>query len=203
MIRRRPALAARRQAVGHTQDSLTNELGIDRSTIVRWEAGTTEPQPWLRPKVARVLRISADQLAAMLSAAPAPRPAVTTVTSPPPPPTMVIHHGADTSVMHAFRTADKRIGGGQLYHTVVRYLHTEVAPQLFGASTDTSGRRLFSSAAALTEMAGWMAHDAGHDTQAGQHFRRLVLTGSLAERVQRVRCSTQPRLTSYGLRKAG
>jgi DNA-binding XRE family transcriptional regulator len=178
MIRGRPALARRRKAIGHTQESLAHELGIDRSTIVRWEAGTTEPRPWQRPRIAKILGISADRLDAILSNTPTAvdsRPAATVVTSPPPqPPTAVICHSGDTAVMHAFRTADKRIGGGQLYRTVVNYLHTEVAPQLFGASTDTSGRHLFSSAAAFTEMAGWMAHDAGRDTQAGQHFHRSL-----------------------------
>jgi DNA-binding XRE family transcriptional regulator/tetratricopeptide (TPR) repeat protein len=178
MTTRRPALARRRKAVGHTQESLAHELGIDRSTIVLWEAGTTEPLPWQRPRIAKVLRISVDDLDAILSDTPAAvdsRPAAPAVTSTPPqPPPVVIHHSGDTSVMHAFRTADKRIGGGQLYRAVVTYLHTEVAPRLFGSSTDTSGCHLFSSAAAFTEMAGWMAHEAGQDTQAGQHFRRSL-----------------------------
>jgi hypothetical protein len=39
------------------------------------------------------------------------------------------HSNGDASAMHAFRAADKKIGGGYLYRTVVDYLHTEVAPQ--------------------------------------------------------------------------
>lgn len=104
----------------------------------------------------------------------APCPAAATASSAPPQLPAMATQGGDMSVMHAFRTADKKSGGGQLYRSVVHYLHAEVAPQLFGASTDTSGRQLFSSAAALTEMAGWMAHDAGQDTRARQHFRRSL-----------------------------
>jgi transcriptional regulator with XRE-family HTH domain len=62
MASRRHHLAQRRRAVGLSQEQLAERLGIDRSTVVRWEAGQTEPQPWLRPKIARVLQVSIDQL---------------------------------------------------------------------------------------------------------------------------------------------
>ncbi|MDA1358665.1 hypothetical protein O1R50_03470 [Glycomyces luteolus] len=39
---------------------------------------------------------------------------------------------------------------------------------------------LFSAAAGLTEMAGWMAHDAGDDTTAEQHFRRALELASVS-----------------------
>lgn len=79
---------------------------------------------------------------------------------------------ADASAMQAFRDADRQVGGGHLYATVINYLHTEVAPRLFGNDHTKDGPRLFTAAAALTEMAGWMAHDAGHDGRAQQHFSR-------------------------------
>jgi hypothetical protein len=49
------------------------------------------------------------------------------------------------------------------------YLEREIAPQLFGGTSD-----VFSAAAALTEMAGWMADDAGDDTLARGHFERAL-----------------------------
>jgi tetratricopeptide (TPR) repeat protein len=76
--------------------------------------------------------------------------------------------------MHSFRAADKQVGGGHLYATVVNYLYAEVAPRLFGNEHDGDGQLLFTAAAALTEMAGWMAHDAGRDRAAGQHFARSL-----------------------------
>ena len=79
---------------------------------------------------------------------------------------------ADASAMQAFRDADRQVGGGHLYATVIDYLHTEVAPRLFGNDHANDGPRVFTAAAALTEMAGWMAHDAGHDGRAQQHFGR-------------------------------
>ena len=64
-------LAKRRRACGLTQEDLAHALEIDRSTVARWEAGETEPQPWLRRRLAIALRISTDQLATLL-ADPAP-----------------------------------------------------------------------------------------------------------------------------------
>ncbi|GAB3449040.1 helix-turn-helix transcriptional regulator [Actinophytocola sediminis] len=60
--RRRVELAATRKGVGHTQESLAEALHVDRSTVVRWEAGGHEPLPYLRPKMARLLGCSAKEL---------------------------------------------------------------------------------------------------------------------------------------------
>lgn len=85
------------------------------------------------------------------------------------------HDGASVAVaLRAFRAADRQVGGGHLYATVVRYLQTEVGPRLFGTVRDESGAAVFRAAAALTDMAGWMAHDAGQDGLAEQHFVRAL-----------------------------
>jgi hypothetical protein len=73
--------------------------------------------------------------------------------------------------MRSFRAADRQVGGGHLYAAVVSYLHREVAPELFRASGGDS-QEVFTAAAAMTEMTGWMAHDAGRDRVAQQHFAR-------------------------------
>ena len=67
MALRRQGLSQRRKAVGLTQESLAERLGVERSTVVRWEAGDTEPLPSIRPKVARALQVSVDQLAELLN----------------------------------------------------------------------------------------------------------------------------------------
>jgi transcriptional regulator with XRE-family HTH domain len=66
MVPRR-ALAERRKAAGHSQERLAELLSIDRSTVVRWEAGVTEPLPRLRPALARALAVSIDQLDQLLT----------------------------------------------------------------------------------------------------------------------------------------
>src|SRR6266849_4855486 len=46
---------------------------------------------------------------------------------------------ADASAVRAFRAADKRVGGGYLYPTVVTYLRTEVGPRLVGCASTGNG----------------------------------------------------------------
>ncbi len=69
MAAKRHRLAQRRKAVGFTQEGLAERLGVDPTTVRRWESGGTEggPQPWLRTKLARCLQVSADQLEKLLS----------------------------------------------------------------------------------------------------------------------------------------
>jgi tetratricopeptide (TPR) repeat protein len=89
---------------------------------------------------------------------------------------------SDAAAMRSFRAADLQVGGGHLYATVVSYLQTALAPRVFGAATGGPG--IFAAASALTEMAGWMAHDAGRDKSAEQHFVRaldLAAVGSDAQ----------------------
>jgi DNA-binding XRE family transcriptional regulator len=66
---RRTRFAARRKGVGLSQEGLAEAVGVDRSTVVRWEAGETEPQPWIRPRLARALAVSTEELAGLLAAA--------------------------------------------------------------------------------------------------------------------------------------
>ncbi|MCA1604606.1 MAG: helix-turn-helix domain-containing protein, partial [Acidobacteria bacterium] len=192
MVLRRHGLAQRRKAVGFTQESFAERLGVERSTVVRWEAGETEPLPETRPKMARALQVSIDQLAQLLSNEvqqekagnddPARdvgepvtlSPSMVPLNTFPASRQKCIDPDADMLAMQSFRAADKRVGGGHLYATVVNYLHTELAPRLFGVSHGPDGGQVFTSAAALTEMAGWMAHDAGRDAIAQQHFLRSL-----------------------------
>jgi len=69
MASRRQRFAQRRKAVGFSQEGLAERLGIDRSTVARWESGETEPLPWLRPKLARALQVSIEQLDELLAEA--------------------------------------------------------------------------------------------------------------------------------------
>lgn len=66
MATRRVRLVKRRKTAGYTQEALAQVLGVERSTVVRWESGETEPQPWMRPRLARALKITSDELRLML-----------------------------------------------------------------------------------------------------------------------------------------
>ncbi|MEE6261180.1 helix-turn-helix transcriptional regulator [Plantactinospora sonchi] len=66
MALRRHRLASRRKSVGHTQESLAERLGVDRTTVVRWERAESEPQPWVRRGLAIALEVTLEELAQLL-----------------------------------------------------------------------------------------------------------------------------------------
>ncbi|MFJ8815271.1 helix-turn-helix domain-containing protein [Amycolatopsis thermoflava] len=66
MAAKRTGLARARRAAGHTQERLAQLLGIDTSTVARWESGQSEPSPHRRPKLARLLMVSREQLEELL-----------------------------------------------------------------------------------------------------------------------------------------
>jgi transcriptional regulator with XRE-family HTH domain len=66
MTVKRAGLARARKAAGHTQEQLAELMHVDRRTIARWECGFSEPMPYLRPKLGRLLRLTAEALEALL-----------------------------------------------------------------------------------------------------------------------------------------
>ena len=162
LIRRR--LVQRRKAMGYTQESIAEKVQVDRSTIVRWERGETDPLPWLRIRIANALDLSLESLDALLH---------DTVAEP-------MDHkrasiGKDTQVnervlafMQATRAADRQVGGGHLYAAVASFLSEHPRP----GSTRTSREHAESHAAvaSLSEMAGWMALESAAPGTANEHL---------------------------------
>lgn len=70
MTGKRSGLARRRRTLGYSQEAFAEVLGVDRSTVARWERGDAEPQPYARPKLARVLGVTADELTTLLAPTP-------------------------------------------------------------------------------------------------------------------------------------
>jgi transcriptional regulator with XRE-family HTH domain len=66
VLMKRIALAQRRKAIGLTQERLAELLRVDTSTVRRWEAGSAEPLPWMRPRIANALKVSVEALARLL-----------------------------------------------------------------------------------------------------------------------------------------
>jgi transcriptional regulator with XRE-family HTH domain len=66
---KRDRLVQRRKMLGLSQELLAERLGIDPTTVRRWENGTSEggPKLWLRPKLARALQVSPEQLNDLLA----------------------------------------------------------------------------------------------------------------------------------------
>lgn len=64
---KRIQLMARRKTVGLSQEALAEQLGVDVSTVRRWEYGERHPQPWQRPNLATALRVTLEDLDVLLS----------------------------------------------------------------------------------------------------------------------------------------
>ncbi|MDT0451269.1 helix-turn-helix domain-containing protein [Streptomyces hesseae] len=60
-------MAERRKALGYSQEQLAELLGVDRTTIGRWESGRSTPQPPQRPSLADALEVSLTELDAFLA----------------------------------------------------------------------------------------------------------------------------------------
>jgi len=88
------------------------------------------------------------------------------------------------AAMETFRIQDRRIGGGHFYRSVADYLGQQIGPQLAGGSAIGADLRIFSAAAGLNEMAGWMAHDAGRDILADRHFRHALALSQVAGKAE-------------------
>jgi len=85
------------------------------------------------------------------------------------------------AMSESFQLADRKVGGGQLYRSVVSYLRLEIAPSLLDPPRDCSSSELFSAAASLTDAAGWMAHDGGNDDASQRHFTHAYHLAVAAE----------------------
>lgn len=66
---KRTRLVQRRKTVGLSQEAFAEQLGIDVSTVRRWEYGQRLPQPWQRPNLATVLKVSVEEVAVLLGEA--------------------------------------------------------------------------------------------------------------------------------------
>jgi len=67
MVTRRIGLARARKAAAFTQESLAEALHIDGATVSNWERGKTEPLPYKRPKLAKLLGMTLAQLEELLA----------------------------------------------------------------------------------------------------------------------------------------
>jgi transcriptional regulator with XRE-family HTH domain len=74
MAVKRAQLAQKREAAGLSQEDLAEKIGVDRSTVVRWESGTTKPQPALRHRLADTLGLTVGELAGLLGVGDPPEP---------------------------------------------------------------------------------------------------------------------------------
>lgn len=145
----------RRKKLGYTQERFAEACGVDCSTVRRWESGERAPQPTLRPRIARILRVSLDDLDALLGVSPphaevAPRETRALVLPPLP-----------RSVRAMDPTAPADLGAEPHEFLDATEL-TVAAPRRIGA-TEVEQVRFITSAVAASEnlYGGGMAGEAG------------------------------------------
>lgn len=68
----RPDLAARRKALGHSQESLAGVLDVRSQSVARWEQGTSTPLARHRRPLAEALEISLHELECLINGQTAP-----------------------------------------------------------------------------------------------------------------------------------
>lgn len=138
-------------------------FALDERAIGRWERGDVAlPSAHYRAALRAVLQVDRDAELGFGNPPPSGAPVGAGRASGEPPTVEAIRAMA-TSV----HVADRRLGGGHLYRSVMDYLQDDVARALFAPG---SGARVYAAAASLTEIAGWMAHDSGRDVDARTHF---------------------------------
>ncbi|SDD55819.1 helix-turn-helix transcriptional regulator [Actinokineospora iranica] len=60
------SLADARGRAGLSQEQLAELVKVGNNSVSRWERGTQDPAPWMRPRLARALNISLDELGDIL-----------------------------------------------------------------------------------------------------------------------------------------
>lgn len=194
---------AAKELAKHESDPQLATVNVSRRSFDRWMAGDLKRMPWpstcrilehlFQEPAAKLFDVACsppEATTAISAADPEPHEESTTngggksksttrsgIALPAAPSTLIEAHDRISpylTAMDSFRRADRQLGGGHVYRSVLHYLQHTVAPRLFGDATGQDGGEVFRAAAVLTEMAGWMAHDSGRDSLAREHFSRAL-----------------------------
>lgn len=161
---------------------------VSSRSFDRWMAGQLKRMPW--PPTCRVLEHLLGEPAVALFGAPTGETPgtsddATAETAGPGMPatafapllTLPVATSAESAgpfpylgAVESFRHADRQLGAGHVYSSLQQYLQTSIAVDLFDPQGRSRDADVFLAAAVLTEMAGWMAHDLGRNTEASEHF---------------------------------
>jgi transcriptional regulator with XRE-family HTH domain len=149
--RKRRRLADRRKAVGLSQERLAEAVGVETSTVARWERGETNPLPVYRPRLAETLNVPVEEVAELLAqadepvAAGPPTPATTLQVQHPVvgsgyerlegPDTVTAYKEPDTKRRDALKLATALVVPPQITGTGL----LDVGPPLHGASPRPTG----------------------------------------------------------------
>ncbi|GAB3994826.1 hypothetical protein GCM10029992_10430 [Glycomyces albus] len=182
MGKRREALIRRRRALGFNQEEAAEKVGVERSTLSRWERGENDPQPWHRHKLAAMLDISPAELDLLLfdpaeDQAPAIMPndrRSSGLWNPSSDSVTAEDLRRIIQTRAHFQEMYRRVGGIPTTPRISAIIDQRVAPMLRAAYDNDLGRRLFRSAGSLIAFAGVCAYDADQQMAATARFAEAL-----------------------------
>ncbi|USX51232.1 helix-turn-helix transcriptional regulator [Lentzea sp. HUAS12] len=182
------ALAVARKRVGFSQEGLAEELEVQPQTVGRWERGECAPQAWLRPRIAKALRITVGELAVaiestrevrgqvdrreFIGAAAGAMLGMTTTFGP-----ALSRRAGESDWQYLLdRTArlrrlDNYLGGRDTYSLYASELE---ATKEYVKSVSCAPKMRTALVGVISEqaqMTGWAAFDAGMQAEATRHYR--------------------------------
>ncbi|MBM7770091.1 transcriptional regulator with XRE-family HTH domain [Actinokineospora baliensis] len=166
MSSKRKELADTRKAAGLSQEELARRLGVDRTTVTRWETAESSPQPWIRPKLARALGVTPRGLDSLLKDT-APRIEAPGGEGP------ITEAYVDWLRQHVRQLLllDAQFGGNEASGQAVRLLRSAVRRIGVDSCPQPLWRDLMRAVGELAEVAGWLLYDADQQDAS----RRLSL----------------------------
>lgn len=211
MQRKRYRLTSARKTAGFSQERLAEAMGVERSTVMRWERGDTCPQPWARPRLARALGVSDEVMSELLHDSAPSQPMTSAagqeteeveallrrdfmtavgglaVTLPAATqPTFGRQVGRRDTAQLLERTArlrrlDDVLGGADTYRLYAAELAGTTALAKGARYTSSIGRALMVVIAEQAQLAGWAAFDAGMHPEARAHYRTSLTAAKEAD----------------------
>jgi transcriptional regulator with XRE-family HTH domain len=188
MVAKRTALTRARKAAGYSQEALAEALHVASSSVSNWERGLTEPVPYKRPKLAKLLGVSRNELESLLnSGAPvhgavrisgerAPGPSGGGTHAAEPPDDLWLSGDLSVSIAPArtesalvesllatlqqYAVADNLAGSHPMLPIAAQQM--VFVEHLLDGSRGRTRHQLLGVAARFAEFTGWLHQDAGH-----------------------------------------
>lgn len=190
---RRDLLARRRKTCGYSQEQLAHVLNVDRTTIGRWERCETDPQAFLWPKLAAVLKVTPAELDKLLQPGGVAPPGgaevrgdelddvirrdflqlltVTTTATAASVPAVADENDHGYRPMNGYLwKAHSMASSKRSVYPLVRDQAAQLATALHGARTDASRKGLCQEAGDLFQLAGEVLFDGNHYTDAAHCY---------------------------------
>ncbi|GAA0932933.1 hypothetical protein GCM10009574_000270 [Streptomyces asiaticus] len=163
---------------------------VGRQEVSRWENGKRTPWEWL-PFIATALGVTVEVLRAHQERAEPPLPMLADFLPEDDPLSPLerckgrrIGMGAVDDLqqrVHGLRLADDVLAGGDLIRPALRELRSAVRLYREGTHSSEVGRQLLRQIGELTQIAGWIASDAGQHKEAERIYRLGISAARQAE----------------------